>query len=264
MYPFVALPLIEIVVPTALLLLFVVFGLGLLSFIILLRPGLNWFFSTNFYVITLMAAIFGGRLFHVVWEKPSYFIEKPGEIFTRYDGMVFYGGILGGIGAILLLNRFFVPQMHRNRVWDIAAVLTAFGYGLLRLGCFLNGCCWGKITAVPWAVQYYNPRGLMPYLGVPVHPVQIYDALVGATLGVLLLVFLLRENCKGRLALLFFALYGLTRICTEQFRGDSFRGSDVILGLSTSQFLSVIILILIGVFYLISTLHLLRIRYVEN
>ena len=106
----------------------------------------------------------------------------------------------------------------------------------MRIGCFASGCCWGKITAAPWSVIYYNQQSVMPVRGIPVHPVQLYDAFLG-----LALYFFLKwanKNWNTSTTSLFLLLYPVGRFITEEFRGDSFRGENVFLSFSTSQTIS--------------------------
>jgi phosphatidylglycerol:prolipoprotein diacylglycerol transferase len=118
----------------------------------------------------------------------------------------------------------------------------ALGHVTGRLGCLAAGCCYGKPADVPWAITFTNPLAASNVgtpLGIPLHPTQIYEA--GAAL--LILAFLLATERKGR----YFAgrtfwsymfLYAVSRFVIEFFRGDE-RG--VIMGLSTSQFISVVL-----------------------
>lgn len=84
----------------------------------------------------------------------------------------------------------------------------------------------------------------MPYKGIPVHPVQIYDAALGFSIGLVLWVLWREKISRGRLFLIFAILYPISRFITEFYRADSFRGEDILLGLSTSQLISVALLTL--------------------
>jgi hypothetical protein len=119
--------------------------------------------------------------------------------------------------------------------------------GFLRIGCFASGCCWGSVCRYPWAVRYYHSESAMPYLGIPVHPVQLYESAGGFAL-MFLLIF--AKRFEGRKVFLFFIGYGLLRFITEFYRGDSFRGVDLFLGLSTSQLIS-LVMIAFGSFQLL-------------
>jgi phosphatidylglycerol:prolipoprotein diacylglycerol transferase len=213
-------------------------------------------FRKSFRVLRLAAmvlavassALIGSRILHVIWERPAYFLEHPLEAFTRLDGMVFYGAFAGGIAAMILVSRTFFkkPEDYRD-IWDIGAIMVALSAGLLRLACFAEGCCWGQPTALPWAVRFYHPKTVMPWIGIPVHPTQLYDASIGFAMAALF-VYVYKtgrpEWMRGRLTYFFGMFYGSGRFVTEFFRGDSFRGEDVALSLSTSQLISIGVVVL--------------------
>jgi phosphatidylglycerol:prolipoprotein diacylglycerol transferase len=185
------------------------------------------------------ASWIGARLFHVVWERPEYFRAHPAEILTNFQGMTFYGALSAGFLAVLFMNQIFIPKNLRSRVLDVSAIIVAAFYGLLRIGCFADGCCWGKLCRLPWAVRFFNPNSEMPFIGLPVHPVQLYDSFAGLLIaGILIYFYQNFEALRGRLMWIFFCLYSIARMVTENFRGDSYRGVNLFLGLSTSQLIS--------------------------
>ncbi len=196
------------------------------------------------------AALYGSRIFHVLWERPAYFAEHPWEALTRFDGLVFYGAFGGGLLAFIWLSRrlFTNPRDYRD-AWDLGAIILSLSVGILRTACFAEGCCWGAPTALPWSVRYFHPKTMMPWIGIPVHPVQLYDATLGFAMA-LLFAFVYRtgrpEAMRGRLVYFFGIGYGFGRFFTEFFRGDTFRGVDVAFSLSTSQLLSVVLVAVSG------------------
>jgi phosphatidylglycerol:prolipoprotein diacylglycerol transferase len=147
----------------------------------------------------------------------------------------------------------------------------AFG----RLGCFLNGCCYGKVTAVAWAVRYphkpphtdietpafvdHRNAGLLDLdatKSLPVHPTQIYEAIV--TLGLFFALSWYWRKMKkkdGEVFLLTGVGYGIWRFIVEFLRGDPGRQTFGVLGMTYSQTLSLILVVVAGV-----ALFLLRTR----
>lgn len=87
--------------------------------------------------------------------------------------MVFYGSLFFSVISYRWLCKFLLPPRLREVAWDFAAFCAALSYGILRLGCYLGGCCWGRFSTVRWAVRYFNEHSVMPFLGIPVHPVQL-------------------------------------------------------------------------------------------
>lgn len=158
------------------------------------------------------------------------------------SGLVFYGGLLGGsLAAIVYLKWRRIPLASAG---DIAMPYVALAHGIARIGCFLNGCCWGTPSEMPWAVRY--PSGTWVFrrhvesgliektaeAAYPVHPTQLY-----AVLGLLIIFFVLRAVYKrphptGLVMLLYFLLYGGLRFVLEFFRGDSARP---VFGMTVSQ-----------------------------
>jgi phosphatidylglycerol---prolipoprotein diacylglyceryl transferase len=106
----------------------------------------------------------------------------------------------------------------------------------------LAGCCYGTPTDVPWAVTFTNPLAASNVgtpLGVPLHPTQLYDA--GAELLILVILLVTERRGRpfeGRTFWLYMLLYGISRFIVEIFRGDD-RG--MVLGVSTSQFVSILV-----------------------
>jgi phosphatidylglycerol---prolipoprotein diacylglyceryl transferase len=202
--------------------------------------GLNAARVMDLGIYLIIAALVGAKLMLVVVDF-SYFREHPREILSlaRAAG-VFYGGLIVAVPVGLWLGRRYGLPMWTTA--DLFAPGIALGHIIGRLGCLLAGCCYGRETDLPWGITFTNPVAAANAgtpLGRPLHPTQLYDA--GAEL--LILVFLLAFERRGRpypgrTFWLYMLLYAISRFIVEIFRGDP-RG--VIMGLSTSQFLSVLI-----------------------
>ena len=134
----------------------------------------------------IIVAAFSARLFHAIVERPAYFWDHPIEVFYFWDGGVtFYGGL---IGAVIVLWIF----AKRNKLsfiymGDFLIVYTALGQVFGRLGCFLAGCCHGVPTDLPWGITVTNPDSITRPLGIPLHPTQLYQALVNLITFIILL-----------------------------------------------------------------------------
>ena len=182
-------------------------------------------------------------------------------------GLAYYGGfIFASVYGLLYARKY---RLGRWRVADLAAPWIAFGLALTRFGCFLNGCCYGKVSHLPWAVRF--PRGSSVWeaqhaaglIGngdpLPVHPTQIYLALLD--LGMFLFLYLVvrrRKRIDGQIFAWLLITKGVVRSFVEIFRDDD-RG--VFFGwLSTSQILS-LPLVACGLFLL---LHGLRSRWLAD
>lgn len=189
-------------------------------------------------LVVVICGLIGARLLFVLINM-RYYASNPLEIFLVWKGgLVFYGGLAGGILAILGCIRFY-----RLPLWtllDIGAAAIALGHGLGRLGCFSAGCCYGRITDLPWAVTFTDPRCLAgDVLNHPVHPTQLYSFFFLMGLAGFLAWIQGRVRFPGQGAAAYLVLYGLFRFGVEFLRSDP-RGTFSVLGttLATSQWIS--------------------------
>jgi len=191
-------------------------------------------------IYLIIAALVGAKLMLVIVDF-KYFFANPSELKSLVSaGGVFYGGLIGAlITAIVLVRRY------NFRIWttaDLFAPGIALGHVIGRLGCLMAGCCYGRPTDVPWGITFTNPDAATNVgtpLGIPLHPTQLYDA--GAELLILILLLVTERRGRpfeGRTFWLYMLLYGISRFIIEFFRGDD-RG--VMMGVSTSQFVSLIV-----------------------
>lgn len=189
----------------------------------------------------------GGSLFQILIDMSFDFSLTTFQDSWQNSGRLFYGALLGGaFGFWLSIQN--VDQAVRFEYWNGAAAVAAMGYGILRLGCFANGCCWGSLSERVWAVSYNHPESLMPYHGIPVHPVQLYDSALG-----FLLYFLLGKLREKNLnqAAGFLILYPVGRFVTEVLRGDAERGINVVGSLSMGQVHSFGLLVFVALFFVL-------------
>lgn len=189
--------------------------------------------------------LLGARVYWILqyeegWEKITHLYHA---LFVWQGGLVFYGGVIGGlIGGFIYLRAKRIPFVP---VADITLPYVPLAHAIARVGCFLNGCCWGAPTTMPWGIAYPKrswgayAQQLDQHLiaqgaqrSMPVHPTQLYS-IVG-----LLLIFAAmryaykRQKHPGAVALLYPLLYGAMRFVVECFRGDYARP---LLGMTASQ-----------------------------
>ena len=180
----------------------------------------------------VFGVILGGRLGYVLFYKPLYYLAHPLEIFSVWQGgMSFHGGFLGVLVAL-----YFFARSRRKRwldVTDFVAPLVPLGLAAGRLGNFINGELWGRVTDVPWAMVF-------PQVGPePRHPSQLYQfGLEGVLLFVVLWIYTQRRRPLGAASGLFLVGYGVCRFVAEYAREpDNFLGY-LALGLTMGQWLS--------------------------
>jgi len=195
----------------------------------------------------IIGALAGARLLYVAINA-SYYLHHPGEIVAVWNGgLVFYGGVGGGLVASLL---YLLPRhLPAWQYADLVAPAVALGQGIGRWGCFAAGCCYGKPTDLPWAIHFHDPNSLAP-TGAGLHPTQLYDSVAGLTLFAILWAFRRHKRFDGQVMLLYLALYSVARATVELFRGDGERGLLLHGHLSTSQLISVAVVVATLVLYL--------------
>ena len=182
--------------------------------------------------LTVLGVIFGGRLGYVLFYKPLHYAANPLEIFAIWQGgMSFHGGLLG-----VMLAMAFAAWRHRIdylRLMDFVAPLVPPGIAAGRMGNFINGELWGRVTDVPWGMVF---RGAGD---APRHPSQLYQfALEGVALFVLLWWYSAKPRPRGAVCAMFLVGYGVFRFIAEFAREpDAFLGT-LALGMTMGQWLS--------------------------
>jgi phosphatidylglycerol:prolipoprotein diacylglycerol transferase len=178
----------------------------------------------------LVWGFLGARLFYVI-QNFSYYAAEPLKIFAVWEGgLIFYGGAISGFLAFWMTAR--------KRKWpfwktlDFLAPYAALAHAFGRIGCFLNGCCFGKACELPWAVRF-------PELSYAVHPTQLYEAVYNVLLFAYLVMRRKRVRFEGEISLLYFLLYGIGRYLIEFVREPGWMW----MGLTSNQWLSVAIMI---------------------
>ena len=181
--------------------------------------------------LTVLGVILGGRLGYVLFYKPLHYATHPLEIFAVWQGgMSFHGGLIG-----VMLAMTFAAWRHGIdwlRLMDFLAPLVPPGLAAGRLGNFINGELWGRMTDVPWGMVFRNAGD------APRHPSQLYQfALEGVTLFAILWWFSGKPRRRGEVSALFLIGYGVLRFLAEFAREpDAFLGY-LALGLTMGQWL---------------------------
>lgn len=212
------------------------------------RSGLDSDRIVDFGLWLVIWALIGSKLTLVIVEFPR-FLHNPAEALSLIRaGGVFLGGFIAGvIAAFLLLRKYDLPG---PQTFDVLTPSLSLAQAIGRLGCLGAGCCWGAPCDLPWAITYTNPIAAQT-LGTPlhthVHPFPAYAFLSNMALFVVLSWLYSLKLTPGRVFGAYLILYGLVRFVLEWTRGDDVRGFLFGGLLSTSQFISVI-MIVVGIF----------------
>lgn len=203
----------------------------------------------DIFIVSLIGGLVGARIGEMIEQWPAFGRDPAGQPLALGDllrkaadidggGMVWYGAaILGGLLIALL------AWQRRIRILELADLVipaTVLGLGLGRVGCFLNGCCYGRPSSLPWAVS----RG-----GTTVHPTQLYETIACLGLFALSWWWWRHRRWQGEIAALTVLGYACWRFINEGLRGDTVASS--FLGLwtvTTSQAVSLYLALVVVAF----------------
>lgn len=156
--------------------------------------------------------VLGGRLGYMLFYNIAALWQSPLEIFKVWDGgMSFHGGLCGvAIGLYVFARRY---QKSWLQVTDFAVPLVPIGLAAGRLGNFINGELWGRVTTMPWGMVFPDAGPL------PRHPSQLYELFFeGVVLFLIIWWFSMKPRPRGSVSALFILLYGIFRFFIEFFR----------------------------------------------
>jgi len=179
-----------------------------------------------------VGVILGGRFGYALFYHFDRVLADPLWLLRVWEGgMAFHGGFLGVVVALLLFAR--KHRLPLLKLGDFVAPLTPIGLGLGRLGNFINGELWGRVSDVPWAMVF--PNGGPD----PRHPSQLYQfALEGMLLFLVLWLFSRQPRPVGSVTGLFLVGYGSLRFLAEFTREPDAHLGLLLGGLSMGQLLS--------------------------
>jgi len=198
----------------------------------------------NLYFYLIIGLIVGARLGYALFYDLKMYLADPLEIFAIWHGgMSFHGGLIG----VLIVGILFSWKNRKSfwRIADLIIVTVPIGLGLGRIGNFINGELYGRVTQVPWAMIF--PKGGP----LPRHPSQLYEsALEGGALFLILWLIKDKKLPAGGLLALFLCLYGVFRFFVEFFREpDAHLG--FVLGLFTMGQVLTVFMIVGSIFLMI-------------
>ena len=204
------------------------------------RKDFSYIQIINIPLFSSAGAFIGAKLLYFVTRLNIFFSETAWEnfFFTMTEacsGMVFYGGLVGGV-----LTAYLYCRLAKIDFWFYSDILVpaiplfhAFG----RIGCFMAGCCYGIESS--WGVVYHNKYLESTVNDVTRLPIQLIEACLNIVIMFALIYFDKKRLKKGSLLALYFVMYTSVRFADEFFRGDDIRGH--LLYLSTSQWISIIL-----------------------
>jgi len=190
-------------------------------------------------IVALIAGIAGARALYVALNAP-YYAEHPAEILNlARGGLVWYGGFVAALGAVAVCCR--IAGWRVLNFLDLFVPYVALAQAFGRIGCFLNGCCYG--VAVPsgtWCAVSFPGEELLRL------PTQLYSALALFAIFLVLLAWQARRRFIGEVFLGYCLLYAVKRFAVEFFRGDN---PKLACALTISQWISVAVFVAAAGFF---------------
>lgn len=178
-------------------------------------------------LISMSVAVFlGARLFNVLINI-AWYMENPSRIVAlSFTGFSLYGGMFAAVLTGLIVSR--TRKIDLFKFADTSTPFVGMGIVLMRVGCFLNGCCFGKVTDLPWGVTFpmFSPAHIHQMQGDilgstvvhAVHPTQLYE-MIAAIFGTLLAFYLLKKKMpSGSIFLICGIYFSVFRLLNMQLR----------------------------------------------
>jgi phosphatidylglycerol:prolipoprotein diacylglycerol transferase len=202
-------------------------------------------------LVGIPSGIIFSRLLHVIdlWD---YYSQNPGLIFSHFgEGLTIYGAVLGAALGIWIYS--LIRKISFGYLADMIAPGIILAQAIGRVGCTLNGCCYGVATDAFCAVIYTSPDTHAP-IGIPVYPTQIFEIFYNLIVFGVLLLLRKRLRPDGSLFLVYLTLYAAWRLGIDFIR----EGKALLFGLHEAQLISIVVLIIT------ITLMVLRTRWVKK
>ena len=176
------------------------------------KAGLDPAKIVDLFLWILISGLAGGRLLYVAMNIEGYILNPLDIAMLNKGGLIFYGGLI----AAFLTGVYFVRRngMPTMKVADLIAPYIALGQAAGRVGCFLNGCCWGKVSNSAFAIHF---------MGTPFrrHPTQLYSALLLAAIFLFLRPRSRKDRAfSGQIFLTYLLFYSVMRFLIEFIRDE--------------------------------------------
>ncbi len=190
----------------------------------------NFNFCSDMLFWIMLSGIIGARIAYI-FANLQYFIDNPSQI-IRIDqgGIIFYGGLIGATIALILFAKY--KKEKPLDLLDFVITSIPLGHALGRIGCFINGCCYGAVYNGPLAVTY--PKGSLTWEHqletgllsptathcLPIYPVQLFESALGIMTFIILHITYKRHKKRGAVLATYLLIYPVIRFSLEFLRGD--------------------------------------------
>jgi phosphatidylglycerol:prolipoprotein diacylglycerol transferase len=194
------------------------------------RSGLDGQVIVNLLFISFICGIIGSRLLYVI-ENLQYYLKQPLEIIMfQHGGLSWFGGVF--LGCFFALWYLKMKGLSLYKTLDLIIPFVALGQAIGRIGCFLNGCCYGKPSTV-YGIYF-------PSLDADLIPTQVYSSLAMLIIFVFLRHLQVKPHREGQILFSYFLLYSVKRFTIEFWRADN---PIIAYGLTLFQYISILVFI---------------------
>ena len=184
-------------------------------------------------LVGIPSGIIMSRLLHVI-DDWDHYRQNLGQIIGA-EGLTIYGAVLGAALGIWIYSKF--SKFQFGYFTDLLAPGIILAQAIGRVGCTINGCCYGTATSLPWGIVYTRPDSFAP-LGIAGHPTQVYEIIFALIVFVVLLKLRGRFKPDGSLFLIYLSLYSLWRLGIDFLRV----GTPFLFDLHQAQVVALIVL----------------------
>jgi phosphatidylglycerol:prolipoprotein diacylglycerol transferase len=212
------------------------------------RRGANLSYDTilTAALIGIPSGVIISRLLHVV-DMWDFYIQNPGLI-LGFEGLTIWGAVLGATLGIWIYSKF--SNFRFGYFADLVTPGVILAQAVGRVGCTLNGCCYGTPTSLLWGViypssiyidgwsYYIDPK----FIGVPVHPTQLYEIIYLLIIFGVVLSLRGRFKPDGSLFLIYLSLYAVWRVGIDFLR--YYETPPLIFGLHQAQIIGIIVVLI--------------------
>ena len=197
----------------------------------------------NAALIGVPSGLIFSRVLHII-DQWQYFASRPLSQLLSGEGLTIYGAVLGAALGLWVYSKW--SRFQFGILADIIAPATILAQAIGRVGCILNGCCYGIVTDLPWSILYTNTHSY-GYLassnlaeGVGLHPSVVYELLWDLVVFGILLKIGKRFKPDGALFAIYLALYSFGRLFID-FTRD---GTPFLFGLHQAQVMSIVVMLI--------------------
>lgn len=204
---------------------------------------LNYDMVLNAAIVGVISGLVFSRVLHIIDQWESFSSRPLGQLLSS-EGLTIYGAVLGAALGLWVYSKW--SRFQFGYLADVIAPATILGQAIGRIGCILNGCCYGLVTDLPWSILYTNKNSYGYFAssnlaeGFGLHPSVVYEFIWDMIVFGILLKIGKRFKPDGALFAIYLAMYAFGRLFID-FTRD---GTPFLFGLHQAQIMSLTVLLL--------------------